>query len=189
MRANPRDDWRIEDILHAAERVGLEARRPAGGSHYVSGSPFLSRNLAVPYHRPTSTYMSGVSSSSSWRTTLRPTPEGPMRDYPMLLLPLTEEDGGGWLALLPDLPGCMSDGATCAEAAGNAQDAVAAWLEVQAERGDLAPAPGSALTPLLFHGLAGRTDEEARFLRSLLPAATSEHESEAPLLPRAAGSR
>ena len=29
---------------------------------------------------------------------------------------LTEEEGGGWLATFPDLPGCMSDGETPEEA-------------------------------------------------------------------------
>ncbi|CAK0770758.1 hypothetical protein WCLP8_4630002 [uncultured Gammaproteobacteria bacterium] len=35
----------------------------------------------------------------------------------MRLSPLSEADGGGWLAEVPDLPGCMSDGATPEEAA------------------------------------------------------------------------
>src|SRR5436305_2046699 len=32
--------------------------------------------------------------------------------YPVILRPLNDDDGGGWIAIVPDLPGCMSDGAT-----------------------------------------------------------------------------
>ena len=33
-------------------------------------------------------------------------------DYAVLIEPLSEEDGGGFVATVPDLPGCMSDGDT-----------------------------------------------------------------------------
>ena len=42
--------------------------------------------------------------------------------------PLTDEEGGGWLATFPDLPGCISDGATPEEALRNAAEAESAWL-------------------------------------------------------------
>ena len=41
---------------------------------------------------------------------------------------LSAEDGGGYMALAPDLPGCMSDGETVEEAVANLQDAAAGWL-------------------------------------------------------------
>ena len=44
------------------------------------------------------------------------------------LRPLTEAEGGGWLASFPDLPGCMSDGETPEEALRNAAEAETAWL-------------------------------------------------------------
>jgi predicted RNase H-like HicB family nuclease len=34
--------------------------------------------------------------------------------YRLTLRPLSAEEGGGWLAEVPDLPGCMSDGADVA---------------------------------------------------------------------------
>ena len=40
---------------------------------------------------------------------------------------LSEEDGGGYLATVPALPGCMSDGETRAEALANVEDAITAW--------------------------------------------------------------
>lgn len=44
------------------------------------------------------------------------------------LRPLTETEGGGWLASFPDLPGCMSDGNTPEEALRNAIEAEGAWI-------------------------------------------------------------
>ena len=49
-------------------------------------------------------------------------------DYPVLLRSLPAADGGGYLAIVPDLPGCMSDGDTPAQAFANAQDAIAEWI-------------------------------------------------------------
>jgi predicted RNase H-like HicB family nuclease len=63
------------------------------------------------------------------------------RDYAVVIEPLPEEDGGGFLATVPDLPGCGSDGATRAEAAADAEDAIAAWLEEAAALGRDIPAP------------------------------------------------
>lgn len=50
-------------------------------------------------------------------------------DYSVLIEPLSPEDGGGFLASIPDLPGCMSDGETPEEALFNVQDAIAGWIE------------------------------------------------------------
>jgi predicted RNase H-like HicB family nuclease len=61
--------------------------------------------------------------------------------YPVLIEPLTEDDGGGFLATVPDLPGCMSDGETPEEAIANVQDAIVAWLEAAQEMGRPVPEP------------------------------------------------
>ncbi len=49
--------------------------------------------------------------------------------------PLPAEDGGGFLIEFPDLPGCISDGETVAEAIANGMDARAAWLAAMREAG------------------------------------------------------
>jgi len=36
-------------------------------------------------------------------------------NYKIKIIKLTEEDGGGYLAYVPELPGCMSDGETLEE--------------------------------------------------------------------------
>lgn len=51
------------------------------------------------------------------------------RDYRIIVDPLPAGDGGGYVATVPDLPGCMSDGETQAEALANALDAIESWLE------------------------------------------------------------
>ena len=50
-------------------------------------------------------------------------------EYPVIIAPLAVEDGGGFSAMVPDLPGCMSDGQTPEEAVSNVQDAIAIWIE------------------------------------------------------------
>jgi antitoxin HicB len=65
----------------------------------------------------------------------------PHPDYPVLLEPLSDEKGGGWLVTVPDLPGCMSDGATREDAARNVGDAIAAWIEEAHALGREIPIP------------------------------------------------
>jgi len=61
--------------------------------------------------------------------------------YPIVVEPLSEDDGGGYLATVPDLPGCMSDGDTPDEAVRNVEDAIRCWIEEAEETGRPVPAP------------------------------------------------
>lgn len=61
-------------------------------------------------------------------------------DYPLIVEPLSREDGGGYIALVPDLPGCASDGETPEAAVRNVQDAIAAWIEEARATGRPIPA-------------------------------------------------
>lgn len=65
-------------------------------------------------------------------------------DYHIVVSPLTEELGGGYVAFVPDLPGCMADGETTTEALENLHDAIDCWVLAQDDRGGEMPAPGSA---------------------------------------------
>ena len=49
-------------------------------------------------------------------------------EYPVEIFALSEEDGSGFLAIAPDLPGCMADGWTQREAIANLHDAIAEWI-------------------------------------------------------------
>lgn len=66
-------------------------------------------------------------------------------DYPFIVEPLPAAEGGGFLALVPDLPGCISDGETPGEAARNVADAIAEWLEEARATGRAIPAPRAHL--------------------------------------------
>ncbi len=68
-----------------------------------------------------------------------------MDDYVIIILPLSEDDGGGFVGLVPDLQGCMSDGETREEALANTQQAMAEWIEHQRGRGLDLPRPGIAI--------------------------------------------
>jgi predicted RNase H-like HicB family nuclease len=65
--------------------------------------------------------------------------------YPIIVEPLSDEDGGGFLATVPDLPGCMSDGATPEEAVVNISDAINAWIEAAEDLGHVVPEPSRHL--------------------------------------------
>ncbi len=62
-------------------------------------------------------------------------------EYAVLLSPLSPADGGGFIATVPDLPGCMSDGETPEEALANVQDAIECWIEAAIDRGRNVPSP------------------------------------------------
>ena len=67
-----------------------------------------------------------------------------IRDYEVVIQHLSDEDGGGYLALVPELPGCMADGDTRAEALGRIEDAMLTWAFTAGELGRQIPAPRRA---------------------------------------------
>ena len=65
--------------------------------------------------------------------------------YSIVVEPLPLEEGGGFVATVPDLPGCMSDGETPEEALVNVQDAIEAWIEAAHDMGHAVPPPSRRL--------------------------------------------
>lgn len=65
--------------------------------------------------------------------------------YSVIVEPLPAEDGGGFVALVPDLPGCMSDGETPEEALTNVQDAISEWIHEARALGRDVPPPSRHL--------------------------------------------
>ena len=61
--------------------------------------------------------------------------------YAIVIEPLSAEDGGGFIATVPDLPGCMSDGETPQEALANVDDAIRTWIGAAQDLGHSMPAP------------------------------------------------
>ncbi|MBW6394698.1 type II toxin-antitoxin system HicB family antitoxin [Thermus sp. SYSU G05001] len=64
-------------------------------------------------------------------------------DYEVILVP---EPEGGYTALVPALPGCVTVGETEEEALQNAREAIELWLETAREFGDPIPQPGRGRT-------------------------------------------
>jgi antitoxin HicB len=62
-------------------------------------------------------------------------------EYPILIAPLSPQDGGGFVATVPDLPGCMSDGETPEEAMRNVMDAIEEWIDACRTLGRDVPPP------------------------------------------------
>jgi len=66
-------------------------------------------------------------------------------EYALRIERLADADGGGYLATVPDLPGCMSDGETPEEALKNVQEAIASWIEAAKEWKQEIPKPSPPL--------------------------------------------
>ena len=56
---------------------------------------------------------------------------------------LSEEDGGGFVASIPDLPGCSGDGPTQAEAIVDLESSFAAWVDAAKALRRSIPEPNS----------------------------------------------
>lgn len=66
--------------------------------------------------------------------------------YSVLIRALPVDDGGGWLAIVPDLPGCSSDGETQMQALENVQDAIEQWLTTAEKHGHPIPEQDNFIT-------------------------------------------
>jgi len=56
------------------------------------------------------------------------------------------EEDGSYIAEVPELPGCMADGATYEEAIKNAQVVITEWIETARSVGREVPTPKGRLT-------------------------------------------
>lgn len=69
-------------------------------------------------------------------------------DYSVVVSRLTPDDGGGYLARVPELPGCMGDGATPEEAMAEVRAAIRAWIASAVEDGAPVPEPHVGIVSL-----------------------------------------
>lgn len=101
--------------------------------------------------------------------------------YQFTVRPLSEEEGGGYLVEYPDIPGCMSDGETIAEAIANGRDALRDCLDVFEESGWKVPKPGGPaaqwrqrLPRTLYGKLTRQAEREGVSINSLVTAIIAE---------------
>ena len=67
-----------------------------------------------------------------------------MLKCPAVIRELEPDEGGGFLAEILDLPGCIAEGETVEEAMDNLKEALAAWTATANELGRRIPEPSTA---------------------------------------------
>ncbi len=65
-------------------------------------------------------------------------------DFSLEIRPLTDDEGGGFVASFPDLPRCIADGETPEEAIADARGAFDCWMDAHLADGRPVPTPGIA---------------------------------------------
>lgn len=65
--------------------------------------------------------------------------------YPVVVIPLSDEEGGGYVAMAMDLRGCVSDGQTPEEAIDNVRFAIDEWIDHARELEREIPQPHSGM--------------------------------------------
>jgi len=102
--------------------------------------------------------------------------------YRVTVRQLSKEEGGGFLAEYPDIPGCMSDGETIEEAIANGREALRVCIEVFRQTGRQVPKP-SAVEPAqwrqrlprtLYMKLTAQAETEGVSINSLVTAIIAE---------------
>ena len=101
--------------------------------------------------------------------------------YQFTVRPLSKQEGGGYLVEYPDIPGCMSDGETIAEAIANGRAALRDCVEVFRESGRKTPKPSIAaaqwrqrLPRTLYSKLTKQAETEGVSINSLVTAIIAE---------------
>lgn len=73
------------------------------------------------------------------------------QEYLIVVSPLSEEDGGGFVARVPDLPGCFGDGESQGDALADASRAIVEWIDEYSKMGRDIPQPGSMAEEARHH--------------------------------------
>ncbi len=101
--------------------------------------------------------------------------------YQFTVRPLSDEEGGGYLVEYPDIPGCMSDGETIAEAIANGREALRDCVAVFQESGRKVPKPDieaaqwrQRLPRTLYSKLTAQAENEGVSINSFVTAIIAE---------------
>jgi len=112
---------------------------------------------------------------------MRATTNRNLDQYQFTVRPLSKEEGGGYLVEYPDIPGCMSDGATIEEAIVNGREALRDCLEVFKQSGRKIPRPSreaaqwrQRLPRTLYSKLRKQAESEGVSINSLVTAIIAE---------------
>jgi antitoxin HicB len=102
--------------------------------------------------------------------------------YRVTVRQLSRDEGGGYLAEYPDIPGCMSDGETIEEAIANGREALRDCIEVFKQSGREVPKPAAVepaqwrqrLPRTLYMKLTAQAETEGVSINSLVTAIIAE---------------
>lgn len=93
-------------------------------------------------------------------------------EYPVVLRPLSADDGGGWVAIVPDLPGCMADGDNAYEALKRAEDAIEEWKDAATAMGRPIPHPDDSFAASFDQAVPDHIRKQAEaYARQMFPGA------------------
>lgn len=97
-------------------------------------------------------------------------------NYKFNIFPISENDGGGFYAEIPELPGCIASADTIDETLSLLEEAMESWIKVSSEKGKAIPQP----TPYSFDNMPSgrfsvRTSKSTH--KKLIELAESEGES------------
>jgi antitoxin HicB len=137
----------LDDRRHlprCAPNSASPAPSRGGGSHYKVSHPKLAAKLTISIQ---TAYKGDLHTCLGQVRRRREADDMKSLRFPVIVEPLSTEDGGGFLATVPDLPGGMSDGATPEEALANVRDAIAVWIEAAEDQGHAVPEPSRKLAP------------------------------------------
>ncbi len=139
MRRNPQSDWKIADVESLCREFDMSCMPvTGGGSHYKVGHAKMQMKLTIPFKQPhKSCIYQKFDTVCGFIEQINMNISG----YAIIVEPLSAEDGGGFVATVPDLPGCISDGETPQEAFANVEDAIKAWIEAAKDLGHNVPQP------------------------------------------------
>ena len=102
--------------------------------------------------------------------------------YSVLIRALSDEDGGGWVAVVPDLLGCMSDGHTQMEALENVKDAIEAWIRTAENHGYPIPQQDDFLSRAFEFELPEHVKRQARTMAQQLQGLVASEEPDQDVL-------
>ena len=102
--------------------------------------------------------------------------------YRVTVRQLSKDEGGGFLAEYPDIPGCMSDGETIEEAIANGREALRDCIEIFRQTGRQVPKPAAVepaqwrqrLPRTLYMKLTAQAETEGVSINSLVTAIIAE---------------
>jgi predicted RNase H-like HicB family nuclease len=159
--------WRYDSLakelyMSASEvHAGFKPTWPMGKASNLFSRP-LKNSLLTGF----GAYLPGTLKGGRLKKIPQVRPPFPFDAYTRILSPIADEDGGGFLMTFPDLPGCMSDGATEKEALVNGKDAFLSWVAARVDQGKIIPPPKTKPVEFVDADASGKYEKDVQKHRS-----------------------